>query len=322
MDLYLNTFFWMSILAASVRIAAPILLASLGEVVAEKAGFLNLGIEGMMTVGAWAAFMGAFYTGSPWLGILIGALGGGLVAGLAAYICVTRGADQIVTGIVINLFCLGLTSLTYKKIFEATRQLPSIESFQAFRVPGLSEIPFLGPVLFRHIPLVYVALLLVPVFGIFLSRTTLGLKIRAVGEYPRAADTAGINVHATRYFAVIVGGTMAGLAGGTLSVGQLNIFMDFMTAGRGFIALAVVVFAKWAPLRVLGASLLFGFADALQFRFQALGVGIPHEFLLMIPYILTIVVLAGLVGKASYPAAICLPYLKEKRRKPAPLLKT
>jgi simple sugar transport system permease protein len=173
----------------------------------------------------------------------------------------------------------------------------------------------LGPVLFQHIPLVYIALLLVPLFALFLYRTTLGLKVRAVGEHPRAADTAGIDVHAIRYFAVIVGGVMAGLGGGTLSVGQLNIFMDFMTAGRGFIALAVVVFGKWDPLRVLGAALLFGFADALQFRFQAQGLGVPHQFLLMIPYVLTIIVLAGLVGKATYPAAICLPYLKEKRRK-------
>ncbi|MFQ5914428.1 MAG: ABC transporter permease [Nitrospinota bacterium] len=214
MDAFLDTFFWMTLLAASIRIASPIVFASLGEVLAEKAGFLNIGIEGMMTMGAWAAFMGAYYTGDPWLGILIGAIGGGLVALVAAFISITRGADQIVTGIVINIFCLGVTSLTYKKIFEATADLPSVHALRPLRVPVLSEVPFLGPVLFQHIPLVYIALLLAPIFSIFLYRTALGLKVRAVGEHPRAADTAGIDVHRIRYFAIIVGGVMAGLGGG------------------------------------------------------------------------------------------------------------
>ncbi len=312
MDVLLDHFFWISIGAAMIRIATPILYAALGEIVAEDSGLLNIGIEGMMTMGAWGGFMGAYFFGGIWVGVLTGALMGFLMGILTGWLCIGRGADQIITGIIINIFCLGITSLTYKKTFEKMTDLPEVESFQPFTVPFLSDIPYLGRILFGHIPLVYFAFLLVPIFWVLIYKLSWGLKVRAVGEHPEAADTAGVNVWRVRYMAIGIAGAMAALGGATLSIGQLNIFMDNMTAGRGFIALAVVVFGGWNPWKVMGACLLFGFAEALQLRLQALNVPVPHEFLLMIPYVLTVIVLVGGAGKAEYPAAINIPYLKKR----------
>lgn len=313
MDLFLHSFFWVLLFQASIKIAAPILFAALGETVAEKAGFMNIGIEGMMTIGAWAAFLGVVVSGSPWAGLVAGAIAAGLVSLLAGWICIHRGADQIVTGIMLNLFCLGLTSLTFSAIFVAPRPVPTFDPMPIYKIPLLADIPYAGKILFEHNPVIYLAFALVPVFWILLNRTVLGLKIRAVGENPEAADAAGVDVHAVRYFAIAVGGIMAGLGGGVLSVAQLGLFSDFMTGGRGFIALAVVVFARWDPVKILGATILFGFAEALQARLQALGAPIPHEFLIMLPYVLTIVVLIGLTGKSAYPKAICIPFVKDRR---------
>ncbi len=318
MDILWDYFFWVSIGAATIRIATPILFAALGEIIAEDAGFLNIGIEGMMTMGAWGGFMGAYFFGGVWAGVLTGAAIGFLIGLLSGWLCIGRGADQIITGIIINIFCLGITSLTYKKTFEKMTDLPEVESFMPFQVPFLGDLDLIGPILFRHIPLVYFALILVPVFWVLIFKVSWGLKLRAVGEHPEAADTAGVNVWRVRYLAVGVGGAMAALGGATLSIGQLNIFMDNMTSGRGFIALAVVVFGGWNPWKVLGACLLFGFAEGLQLRLQALNVPVPHDFLLMIPYVLTIVVLVGGAGKAEYPAAINIPYLKKRTRGKTP----
>lgn len=298
--------------AAMIRISTPILYAALGEIVAEDSGFLNIGIEGMMTIGAWGGFMGAYFFGGLWVGIITGIALGFLIGMLAGWLCIGRGADQIITGIIINIFCLGITSLTYKVTFDKMDDLPEVKSFEPFSIPFLSDIPYLGRMLFSHIPLVYLAFLLVPVFWVLIYKMSWGLKVRAVGEHPEAADTAGVNVWRVRYLAIGIAGGMAALGGATLSIGQLNIFMDNMTAGRGFIALAVVVFGGWNPLRVMGACLLFGFAEALQLRLQALNFPVPHEFLLMIPYVLTILVLVGGAGKAEYPSAINIPYLKKR----------
>lgn len=313
MDLFLQGFFWALLLQASIKIATPILFAALGESIAEKAGFMNIGIEGMMIVGAWAAFLSTVFTGSLWLGFFVGAMAAGLIALIAGWICISRGADQIVTGIMLNLFCLGLTSVTFRAIF-LTRPVPTLVPIATYRVPLLADIPYMGKILFEHSPLTYLGFALVPIFWIMLNRTVLGLKIRAVGEKPEAADAAGVNVYGVRYFAITLGGMMAGLGGGVLSIGQLGLFSEFMTGGRGFIALAVVVFARWDPVKILAASVLFGFAEAAQARLQALKAPIPHEFLLMLPYILTIVVLIGMTGKASYPRAIGVPFLKGSRR--------
>lgn len=314
MEIFLDYFFWITLGAAAIRIATPILYAALGEIVSESAGVLNIGIEGMMTMGAWGGFMGSYFFGGNWIGVLMGMLAGGLIGLLVGYLCVSRGADQIITGIIINIFCLGITSLSYKKTFERMTDLPQVATFQTWNIPSLSEMEVLGPLFFRHISLVYIAFLLVPVFWIVIYKTSWGLKVRAVGEHPEAADTAGVNVWGVRYWAIVLGGMMAALGGVTLSIGQLNIFMDYMTAGRGFIALAVVVFGGWNPWKVMGASLLFGFAEALQLRLQALDVQIPHAFFLMVPYVLTILVVVGVAGRAEYPLATNQPYLKRRPR--------
>ncbi|MBI2882113.1 MAG: ABC transporter permease [Candidatus Tectomicrobia bacterium] len=298
-----------------VRIAAPIWMAALGEVFAEQSGVLNIGLEGMMLMGAFSGFMGAFFTGSNWAGVLIGSLAGGALSLILAYMSLSRGVDQVVTGIAINVFALGATSYLFNRAFAITFEPPRIHAFRAWAIPALGDLPWVGPVLFRQTPLVYLAFALVPVCALVLYRTKFGLKIRAVGEHPLAADTAGVHVNRVRGVCILLSGWMAGFGGAILSVGQVDVFLENMTAGRGFIALAVVVFGKWNPFWVLGAALLFGLADALQLRLQALGFKIPFQFLLMAPYVLTVVVLVGVVGKASYPAATGIPYLTEKRRR-------
>ncbi|MFQ5914519.1 MAG: ABC transporter permease [Nitrospinota bacterium] len=316
-DILLDQFFWISVCAAMVRIAAPILMAALGEVFAEQSGVLNIGLEGMMLMGAFSGFMGAFLTGNNWLGLLAGMLVGGALSLILVYMSVNRGVDQVVTGIAINIFALGVTGFLFSRAFEITFEPPRIHAFKSWPVPVLSELSWVGPVLFRQTPLVYIALLLVPVCAVVLYRTKFGLKIRAVGEHPLAADTAGVQVNRIRFVCILLSGLMAGFGGAILSVGQVDVFLENMTAGRGFIALAVVVFGKWNPFRVLGAAFLFGLADAFQLRIQALGFKIPFQFLLMAPYVLTIVVLVGVVGKADYPAATGIPYLIERRRRRA-----
>ncbi len=314
-DILMDRFFWISVFAAMVRIAAPILMAALGEVFAEQSGVLNIGLEGVMLMGAFSGFMGAYVTGSNWVGVLAGMLGGGALSLILAYMSLNRGVDQVVTGIAINILALGVTSYLFSRAFAISFEPPRIHAFKAWPIPILSDLPWLGRILFKQTPLVYIALLLTPVCAFVLYWTKFGLKIRAVGEHPLAADTAGVHVYGVRLACILLSGVMAGFGGAILSVGQVDVFLENMTAGRGFIALAVVVFGKWNPFRVLGAALLFGLADAFQLRLQALGFVIPFQFLLMAPYILTIVVLVGIAGRATYPAATGIPYIVDKRRK-------
>ncbi len=314
-DILLDRFFWISALAAMVRIAAPILMAALGEVFAEQSGVLNIGLEGMMLMGAFTGFMGAYLTGSNWVCVLAGMLGGGALSLILAYMSLNRGVDQVVTGIAVNIFALGATSYLFNRAFAISFEPPRIHAFRAWPIAYLSDLPWVGRILFKQSPLIYIALLLVPVCAFVLYRTKFGLKIRAVGEHPSAADTAGVHVNRVRLVCILLSGVMAGFGGAILTVGQVDVFLENMTAGRGFIALAVVVFGKWNPFRVLGAAFLFGLADAFQLRLQALGFVIPFQFLLMAPYVLTIVVLVGVVGRAVYPAATGVPYLLERRRK-------
>lgn len=302
--------FLVGLLTAGVRIATPLLVAALGEIMSEKAGVLNIGIEGTMLAGSLAGFLGAYYSGNPWLGVLAGLLAGGFISSIHAYLSITLATDQVVNGIAINVFGWGLTSLLFGALFGISANPPKIQTLEPIAIPFLSRIPILGPILFQQSPLVYIALLLVPLVGVALFKTDLGLSLRAVGEQPAAADTAGISVPLVRYIAVITGGLLAGLGGVFLSVGQLGMFTDNMTAGRGFIALAVVIFGRWNPVGALLASLLFGVAYALQLSLQALGFHVPHQFLLMLPYVLTMVALAGAVGRRGAPASLAIPYRK------------
>lgn len=312
MEIILSLPFLVDFLSATVRLATPLALAASGEIIAERSGVLNIGLEGMMLTGAFFAVVGSYFTGSPWWGLVCALVAGGLMGLLLAFLSVTLRADQIVSGVGINLLALGLTGVLFKVLFKHSGLPTQVNALAPWRIPLLERIPILGPILFQQIPLVYLAFLLVLLLHVFLLHTEWGLALRAVGEHPRAADTVGINIYLVRYLSVMVCGMLAGLGGAVLSVGHLNAFVENMTAGRGFIALAAVIFGKWNPWGVLGASLLFGAADAMQLRLQALGFQVPYQFLLMAPYIVTLLALVGLVGRAIGPAALTINYSKDE----------
>jgi len=304
----LTTSFVIGILAASVRLATPILLAALGEIFVERAGILNLGVEGIMLMGALSGFLGAYWTGNLWVGVLAGMLTGALFGLLMGFMSITVKANQVVAGLGITILGGGLSTLLFRLAFGLRTIPPTLSIFPTLPIPGLSRIPFLGPVLFQHNILVYVALLLVPVAALVLYRTHFGLMVRAIGESPEAADARGIPVGRVRYLALLIGGAMAGLGGSYLVLGSLGLFWTQMTAGRGFIAIAVVVFSKWDPARALLGALVFGLASALQISLQTLSAPIPSQILLMLPYIITIIVLVGVSRRAEFPSAFAVPY--------------
>jgi general nucleoside transport system permease protein len=295
------------LLSAGVRLATPLLFAALGGILSERSGVINIGLEGMMVVGTFGGYLGALYLGNPWAGAVGGMLAGGLVGLIFGAMAVMLRADQVVLGTGVNIIALGLTSFFYRAMYRVgiSQFFPG---FKVWPVPGLSQIPIIGPVFFNQIPLVYLMYFLAPVIGFILYRTTWGLKLRAVGEHPLAADTAGIPVLKVRMLAVSLSGALAGLGGAFLSVGQLSAFTEGLVAGRGFIALAAVIFGRWDPLRAALGCLMFGLADALQLRLQGLKVPIPYEFLLMFPYILTLVAFVLFVYRARPPAALGKPY--------------
>ena len=311
MDVMLSDVFWVGLIAAAIRLATPILLASLGEILAERAGILNIGIEGMLLIGAFGGFLASHGTGSPWIGVLGGMIAGMALALLFAYLTITLAADQIVCGIMANLLAFGVTGFGHRVIFGMTTVIPSAPPLADWHIPGLAAIPVLGPILFQQNPLVYLGLVLVVACWFMLFRTSWGLKLRAVGEHPLAADSVGVSVRQVRYAAVLACGGLAGIGGAFLSLSQLSMFVEEMSAGRGFIALAVVIFARWHPVGALGASILFGAAEALQFRLQAQAADIPFQFLAILPYVLTVIALVSIVGRSVQPAALTRPYHKE-----------
>jgi general nucleoside transport system permease protein len=308
----LTTTFLIGVLSAGVRLATPILLAALGEVFAERAGVLKISIEGEMLIGALGGFLGAYYSHNIWLGLLAGMASAALFSLIAAVMSVTLKVDQVITGITLNILALGLTSFIYRFILGRSMIPPSVKALEPVKIPLLSSIPLLGPILFHQNMLVYLTFfLLVPGCSLIIFRTPFGLNMRAVGEYPLAADTVGIHVQGLRYVCVLIGGVFSGLGGAFMTLAQLNMFTENMTAGRGFIALAAVIFGKWHPAGAMLAALLFGTADALQLRLQGLGVNVPYQFLLMLPYLLTIVALVGVVKRTNAPAALAVPYNAE-----------
>ncbi len=307
-DFLTESGFWIGLFAATVRFSAPMLFAALGETIVERAGVLNIGIEGMMLLGAWAAFMGTYAFGANLLGLLIGIAVGCLGGLLLAYLCVSRRAHQIVVGITINLFALGLTSFVYREIFATS--LPSIDPFKAIKIPLLGDLPVVGEILFQQTGLVYLALALVPVVALLLSRSQFGLAVSAAGEMPAAVDASGINVEKVRYAAAIIAGGLAGLGGAALSIGQLSQFSDNLTAGRGYFALAVVLLGRWRPVKVMAATFLFAFAEALALRLQ-FNLGVPHQFLKMLPFVVAIFLMAGLFGRPRAPSGLAVPYTRE-----------
>ncbi len=298
-----------ALLEATLRLAAPLLLAALGELVVERAGVINIGIEGTMLTGAFVGFAIAAATGSPLAGVAGAALAGAGVGVLFGAFAVLRRVDQIVVGMAVNLLALGATGLGMRALYAGAP--PSAPTVPELAIPGLAGLPLLGPALFSQTPFVHGALLLTLALGFFLSRTAPGLRLRAVGESARAADTEGVSVHGTRLAAVVFGSALSGLAGAALSLAQSDTFTEGMTAGRGFIALAIVIFGRWRPLGVLLAAIFFGAATALQFRLQARGAAIPYPVFLMLPYVVTLAVLAFAIGRAAAPADLGRAYERE-----------
>ncbi len=300
-----------SLLAATLRISPPIVLASIGGAYSERTGIINIGLEGMILMGAFAGVVGSHFLGNPWLGVLCAILAGGALGLLHAVLCIKFKANQVVSGVGVNILSLGLTTLLLQVIWGnrgASDPVPGIEPLQ---IPVIKDIPVVGEIIGKQNPLVYIMLIIVFFAWLIMFRTPLGLRIRAVGEHPEAADTVGIHVHRIQYICVTVSGMLSGLGGAYLSLGWLNLFSQNMSAGRGFIALAANIFGKWNPAGTFGASLLFSFTDALQIKLQ--GVGIPIQFIQMLPYILTILVLASAVKRAVPPAAIGKHYEKGEK---------
>lgn len=299
-----------SILAATWRTATPLLYAALGETFTELSGVLNIGLEGVMLIGAFTGFAVGLGAANLYLGVMAAALSG-VVCGLVfAWFTVTRQANQIIVGTAINFIGAGLTALLFRTFFARNLGLSAqFTSFPPLNLPGLSDLPFFGEVLFSHNWMVYAAVALVPLAGLALYRTAFGLALRSVGEHPRAAETAGISVRRIRYLGILIGTTLAALGGAYLTMAYTNQFAEEIASGRGFIALAVVVFGRWRPRGVLLASLLFGVFYALQLRLQGeTFLPIPYQFFQMLPYLATVLVLVGLRGQSNAPKALAVPY--------------
>ena len=295
-----------AVLASTLRQSTPLVLGALCGLIGERSGIINIGIEGQMLMAAFIAFLANVYTGNLFVAVLAGLATGAVLGGFLAFMSVTLKMDQIIGGTVINILALGLTSFFYQTGLTTQGKL------QAIALGPLAEIPLIGPVFFDNPPITYATLILVMVVHYVLFYTRWGLRTRAVGEHPSAADTVGINVYKMRYINVIIGGSIAGLAGAYLTLKAVGSFERAMTNGRGFVALAVMIFGKYTPFGAWGAALLFGFAVALQTQLQFSGrLEIPHQFIGMLPYVLTIVVLAGFVGRTRVPAAVGKPYEKE-----------
>lgn len=297
-------------LQATVVRAVPIALGGLAGVLCERVAVVNIAIEGMLLAGAFTgALVGSLIGG--WGGLFAAVLVGGLFGLILAALVVTYRMDQIVAGVVINLFVLGVTSYVSSQVFAEHRALNNAPVFRSWKVPFLGDIPVIGPMLFNQNLFVYGAFILVAVSTYYLFHTRHGLRARAVGEHPRAADTLGVNVYLTRYVHVTLGGMVAGFGGAWFTLGSVGRFDENMTGGRGFIGLAAMIFGRWHPVGALAAALVFGFADSLQQKLALLNTPIPSEFLAMAPYIATMIVVAGLIGRARPPAADGKPYVKE-----------
>lgn len=294
-----------AVLSATLRQSTPLVLGALCGLWGERAGVINIGIEGQMLMAAFTGFLVNVYTSNLLLAVSAAVLTGAALGLLLAFMSVTLKMDQIIGGTVINILAFGLTGYFYQQGLTTAGKL------QPIPLGPLADIPLLGPVLFSNPPITYTTLLLVALSHYVLYYTRWGLRTRAVGEHPRAADTVGINVYMVRYLNVIAGGGLAGLAGAFLTLEAVGSFERMMTNGRGFLALAVMIFGKWTPLGSWGAALLIGLSYALNTQFQFLGLDVPPQFVGLLPYVLTIVVLAGFVGRARPPAADGVPYEKE-----------
>lgn len=301
-----------TLIASTIRLATPLILAATGGLFSERSGVINIALEGMMLAGAFTAAVVTVFTANPWIGLLAAVVAGVLVAGIHGIATINFRADQVVSGTAINILFLGVPALLSGALFAstgATPQLPRDQVLPDLLIFDAQSSPMLASI-FNQKPLVYFAVLVVALSVYVLKRTRFGLRLRAVGENPEAADTAGVSVHGMRYSGVLISGALAALGGAYLSIGQNSLFTRNMTAGRGFIALAALIFGKWDPIGAMLACILFGFAEAISIRMQGT-VNIPNQFIQMIPYILTMVFLAGLIRRATPPKSLGIPYVKE-----------
>lgn len=309
LDLLLNTSLW----AAVLRIATPLIFGVLGALLCERAGVLNLGIEGIMTMGAMTGWLAVFMGAPLWAGLLVAAICGALMGLLHALLTVPLGLSQHVSGLGITLFASALAYYLYRLIVEVGDLPPTIEPFRALDIPGLSEIPILGPVLFSQAPPTYLALLAVAVVAYVLARTPLGLAIRMTGENPHAVEAQGLNPIRIRIGAVVAGSALMAVGGSFLTMAAFDSFFPGMVQGRGWICIALVVFASWRPGKALLGALLFAFFDAYQLRLQTVVEGVPYQLFLMAPYVLSIVALVLVARRAEVPAALMVPYRRGER---------
>ncbi len=295
-----------AVLASMVRHSTPLVLGALCGLIGERSGIINIGIEGQMLISAFAAFMATAYSGNIIIGVVVGILAGMFMGYLLAIMSIALKLDQIIGGTVLNILAMGITSYFFQVGLSMGQKILPIP------LGKLADLPLVGRVIFTNPPITYAAFILVFVVHYILFHTKWGLRTRAVGEHPRAADTVGVNVFKIRYINIIIAGGIAGLAGAFLSLEAVGSFERSMTNGRGFVALAVMIFGRWTPFGAWGAALLFGFASAMQTQIQFSGaLDIPYQFISMLPYVLTIVVLAGFVGRSRAPAAAGTPYEKE-----------
>jgi simple sugar transport system permease protein len=299
------------LLNTALSMAVPITLGAFSGILCERAGVVNIAIEGMMLAAAMVGALVGSISGSLWVGLFSAVLTGALLGLVHAILSIKYLTDQIISGTVINIFAGGMTAFVSSKFMQINQSLNDPGIFKPIEIPLLSEIPIFGPILFDNNIFVYAMFIFMVVLHIGLFYTRWGLRMRSVGEHPKAADTLGINVFRTRYMAVILGGMMAGFAGAYFTLGSVGRFDEFMTAGRGFIALAAMIFGNWTPFGAFGAGLLFGFSDSLASKVAILGVQIPSQLLGMAPYVVTMIVLAGVVGRGQMPAADGQPYVKE-----------
>ena len=306
-DLFTTTVL-VGILASGIRLATPYLYAAIGETFGQRSGVLNLGVEGQMLLGAFAAFFVALTTGNLWLAVLVAMIVGAIMGLAMAFVTVNLHAQQGISGIGFYLFGLGMSDLLFQKMLGTVE---TVKGFPKVHIPFLSDIPGIGEIFFSQNILVYLAYALVPISWFILNKTTLGLKIRSVGENPEAADSLGVSVAGIRYFTIVLGGTLSGVAGASLSIALLNVFQQNMTSGLGFIAVALVYFGGWRPWGVLGGALLFSLVNSLQLWIQVLGIPIPSDIAVMMPYVLTILVLVATVSRVRGPSALTKPFERE-----------
>ena len=312
MEGILGALFRADLVQATIRVSTSLIFAALGCLFAERSGVLNIGVEGMMLIGAFSGTAGAVFSGSLWIGVLVAMIVGACLGLLLAFFTVSLSADQIVVGVTLNILAIGITSFLLRLWFPLTNIEPTqTPLFKDIAVPLLVNLPWIGTVLFKHQPLVYIAYLLVPISAFFLFRTRPGLILRSTGESARAVDSSGFSVPKIRYIGSVISGILCALGGAYLTLGWVHVFQDNMTQGRGFIGMAALIFGKWKPFGALAGCLLFAVGDAMQIRLQGAGLNIRFEWFQMLPYLLTLIALLGVIGKATPPAEEGIPYVKE-----------